>query len=611
VPLFKHFRISLLLAALSLLIGYSSSAAVQDTSISEEDVPYGVASSWLYGRYQLADGNIKEALRHLHFAYRTHPDVPDVAWDFQEALVAGQYYKDALEVLNKLVEDWPETAIYRLQRSHVHLQMGNEKDALEDLRKLRELGLADLDVIIGEATILAGMQKTNQALDVCRSGIKEMPQHGPRLYLTMSVILDQEGRQSELPDLLKEAVKDYPDSPQLHDILMRSYLTVGKEKEALKAARAADRHFQELMDTAPSDSDFDDPESQDFSSGLNTPPLFVVELADMYTQQGNPGKAMEILDPMFDAGELPKEPSLWLARLHLGTNDVKRGMQLIDSILERWPNTGQAWFIRGRGLEGEGLLEEALVDYAKGVQYAPDDAQVRLGYIRGILVTWEKDFQLKTKDEEVVRKVEILREQALATVDLIPDANAEGQLILGYAFRSSGELEMAVVAFEKSALHTDFAIPATLQMSVCFDDLGQEDAARNVLEGLREKFPQDPEVANSLGYFLAEKGIDLEVAHDLIEEALKSDPGTGAYLDSMGWVLYQLGKTDDAFDYMIQAVNVLPDDPIILEHLGLVLLKMGQAQEAEEMLRRALLLGGDQERLKGHLDSLSDQGEGQ
>ncbi len=575
--------------------------------MSNEDVPYGIASSYLYGHYKLAEGEIEEALRHLHFAYRTHPDVPEIAWDFQEALVVGQYYKDALEILNQLVEEYPDEDIYYLQRSHVFLQMGQDKKALADMRELRKRGIVNLDVVVGEATILAGMGKADQALDVCRDGLKVLPEHGPRLYLTMAVILDQEGRQSELPEMLEEAVRQYPDSPQLHDILIRSYMTVGKEKKALQAAQAADRHFLALYTTGP-DPEASQQEDLDSPSVTETPPSFVVELADMYTQQGSPERAIEILEPIFEAKELGREPSLWLARLHLGTNDTDRGLELVEIILQRWPNTGQAWFIRGRALEADGKIEEALEDYAKGVKYAPEDVQVRLGYIRGMLLAWERDYQAKDKTPEQQEKVRKIKKQANETMPLVADGDAEGNLILGYAFRSADELENAVASFGKAALFSELTIPATLQMSVCYDNLGDEANARIALEALREQFPDDPEVANSLGYYLAEKGLDLELAHSLIKQALKSDPGTGAYLDSMGWVLFQQGKSDDAFDYMIQAVNVLPDDPVILEHLGLVLMDLGQKREGEEMLRRALALGGDKERLEKHLNQNADQG---
>lgn len=599
----KYFSLFLLLA-FTVLPDPAPAARQPENVIADEDVPYGVASAYLYGHYQLADGNVDEALRNLHFAYRTLPDVPQIAWDFQEALVAGQYFKDALEVLDKLVADWPETTIYYLQRSHVFLQLGNEKKALADLRQLKKLGIINLDVVVGEATILAGMGKADQALDVCKDGLRTMPEHGPRLYLTMSVILDQEGRQSELPDLLDEAIKSYPDSPQLHDIKIRSLLTVGREGEALNSAIQADKHFNDLFKASLQGTAMDDQSESGTPATSYMPPSFVVELADTYVQQGNLEKAMAILDPLYQGGNLGKEPSLWLARLHLGSNHIKSGLEIVDSILEQWPNTGQAWFIRGRAQEAAGEYEAAILDYAKGAQYAPEDVQVRLGYIRGMLLAWENDLQHASGDEAQKEKFALLHKEALATKKLISPEDSEGQLILGYALRSVDELEMAVVAFRNAATLEGLTIPATLQMSVCYDELGDGVMARAVLEELNQKFPDDPEVANSLGYYLAEKGTDLEFAFTLIEQALKTGPGTGAYLDSMGWVLYQMGKNDDAFDYMIQAVNVLPDDPIILEHLGMVLLKMGQTAESEEMLRRALMLGGDKDRLEAQLNQL-------
>jgi tetratricopeptide (TPR) repeat protein len=575
---------------------------------SSEEVPYGVASSYLYGRQMLAEGNIEEALRYLHFAYRTHPEVPTVAWDFQEGLVAGQFFKDAIEVLDKLVESWPDSALYRYQRSQVNLKLGHNKEALADLRELRKQGRINLDLIVGEATILASTNHPDEALDVCREGIALLPENGPRLYLTMSVILDQEGRNKELPPLLEEAVTSYPDSPQLRDIQVRGLLSVGKDEEALEAAREADRYFSEKMNAQDPDGDaaLDLDESQNWFPEM--PTSFVVELADIYAQQGAPEKAIEVLDPMFEAGTLGRDPSLWLARLYQGTGSVPRGREIVEQILARWPNSGQAWLIRGQGLGSEGRQEEALVDFAKAVEFAPNDPQVRLGYVRGMLLAWEGALRSLDKTPEQERQMAQLLDQAKAAALLVSDADAEGQLILGYAFHSTRQLEQAASAFELASRLPGLHVPASLRLSVCLDDMGEEAKARAVLDALRDRYPDDAEVANSLGYYLAEKGTDLDLAEKLIKQALKSAPGTGAYLDSMGWVLYKKGETAEAFDFIIKAVNVLPDDPIILEHLGLVLLELGQSEEAEEMLRRALAVGGDRARIQAHLDNLVDRG---
>ncbi len=261
-------------------------------------------------------------------------------------------------------------------------------------------------------------------------------------------------------------------------------------------------------------------------------------------------------------------------------------MRHVDEVLKRWPNTGEAWFIRGRGLEGKGLLEEALTAFAKGVQYAPYDAQVNLGYLRGMLVAWERDLQTINKTPEQLAQLAQLREQADLTASLLPPSDAEGQLVLGYAYRSTEQLEKAMVAFENAARQPQFTIPATLQLSVCYDNLELHDDALSVLEELRENYPDNAEVANSLGYYLAEKGVELEKAERLIAQALQEGPGTGAYLDSMGWVLFQQGKTDEAFDFIHvgAAAEEIPESLVrLMKNGGRMVLPVGDIGGIQHM----------------------------
>jgi tetratricopeptide (TPR) repeat protein len=228
-----------------------------------------------------------------------------------------------------------------------------------------------------------------------------------------------------------------------------------------------------------------------------------------------------------------------------------------------------------------------------------------MGYVRGMLLAWESDLNHANPGKQQLERVARVRENTLRAAELVSPADAENQLVLGYAFRALDQLPEAVAAFTLASRFPGLKRSASLQLSVCHDEMDQPQQARAILEELREQFPGDPEVANSLGYFLAEKDTDLDLAESLIREALEQEPGTGAYLDSLGWVKYRQGRYEEAFDFMIQAVNVLPEDPIILEHLGLVLREMGQVQEAEEMLRRALVLGGDPERIQAHLKGLT------
>lgn len=100
--------------------------------------------------------------------------------------------------------------------------------------------------------------------------------------------------------------------------------------------------------------------------------------------------------------------------------------------------------------------------------------------------------------------------------------------------------------------------------------------------------PEQPLVLNYLGYSLVELGLKIDEAKDMIERAVAGDPDNGFITDSLGWVLYRLGRFEDAVPHMERAVELLPNDPVINDHLGDVLWMVGRKTEAVFQWRRAL-----------------------
>ena len=95
---------------------------------------------------------------------------------------------------------------------------------------------------------------------------------------------------------------------------------------------------------------------------------------------------------------------------------------------------------------------------------------------------------------------------------------------------------------------------------------------------------------NYLGYMWAERGENLARALELIQKAVDLDPGNGAYLDSLGWTYFQLGKLDLARKSLQTAFELSPDDPTIEEHLGDLGEKLGEIGKARAHWKRALTL---------------------
>ncbi|HET9402738.1 MAG TPA: tetratricopeptide repeat protein [Candidatus Acidoferrales bacterium] len=100
--------------------------------------------------------------------------------------------------------------------------------------------------------------------------------------------------------------------------------------------------------------------------------------------------------------------------------------------------------------------------------------------------------------------------------------------------------------------------------------------------------PRDAGALNYYGYMLADRGVRLGEATDLIKRALAEDPNNGAFLDSLGWAYYKQDKLAEAEDTARQAVSHERHDPTILEHLGDIYFKRGKVELAAAQWQRSL-----------------------
>lgn len=100
--------------------------------------------------------------------------------------------------------------------------------------------------------------------------------------------------------------------------------------------------------------------------------------------------------------------------------------------------------------------------------------------------------------------------------------------------------------------------------------------------------PDNPRVLNYLGYSYVEMQTNLDEALGMIERAVDARPEDGYITDSLGWVLFRLGRYNEAVPHMERAVELMPIDPVVNDHLGDVLWAVGRKLEAEFQWKRAL-----------------------
>jgi len=110
-------------------------------------------------------------------------------------------------------------------------------------------------------------------------------------------------------------------------------------------------------------------------------------------------------------------------------------------------------------------------------------------------------------------------------------------------------------------------------------------------EQFKKVLASDPEHAsalNYLGYMLADQNMKLEEALGYIKRAVDLDPANGAYLDSLGWAYFRLGKYELAEDNLMKASQKINTDPTVHDHLGDLYQKTGRLKLAATNWERAL-----------------------
>lgn len=189
-------------------------------------------------------------------------------------------------------------------------------------------------------------------------------------------------------------------------------------------------------------------------------------------------------------------------------------------------------------------------------------------------------------------------EAGIATLEALRAAHPqeiEVHSALGDALRIAERFPEAAVAYDGAIALADPPQPAHWALfytrGIARERSGDWDGAETDFREALVLSPDQPLVLNYLGYSLVERRKNLDEALAMIEKAVQGEPEDGYITDSLGWVLYRLGRYEEAVKPMMRAVELTPADAVINDHLGDVLWKVGRTREAEFQWRRALSLG--------------------
>lgn len=190
-------------------------------------------------------------------------------------------------------------------------------------------------------------------------------------------------------------------------------------------------------------------------------------------------------------------------------------------------------------------------------------------------------------------------EQAIATLREVQTSDSEDGETLRNAFLLEGELlnRRGDLVASVDALNRGLQIfeddrALLYARALTYERLDRVPEAIIDLQVLVAEDPEDADALNALGYTLADRTTDYEEALGYIERALALSPEQPAILDSMGWVLFKLGRAEEALDYL-QRAFAAQEDAEIAAHLAEVLAALGREGEAREIWQKGAGLDPD------------------
>jgi len=170
-------------------------------------------------------GNGFRSLRCFEAAIEFGPtETPELFYNKTLALVKLQRYKEAILILDHLIEHYPRP-MYLAERGNCSLEIGYPYEALRYYQKALDFLNKNPEVEAG-VCIYTGLSATyielgmrKEAMEIALEGISRYPDKEPALYYNLGSTLMAMGYKEEARGVLKLGIKRFPESEYLKKLL--------------------------------------------------------------------------------------------------------------------------------------------------------------------------------------------------------------------------------------------------------------------------------------------------------------------------------------------------------------------------------------------------------
>ena len=561
-------------------------------------------------------GNTKEAIQYAEEAAQLDPKDPDPHW-----LLANIYFR-------------PQGR-------------GGSSDgiqqAVQELEKLKELTPGDERIYFALGGAYFALNKPEKAIEAYEK-FQSLSTSVDNGYREIAKYYDRNGDEEKAIEYLNKGLKAQPDSPESLALLAVLYSKQNRSKEAIPL-------YRKLMEL----------------TGNN--PNVTRDLATALLENNEFGDALKVLDDLAKNPSLSSDLGIQTlrGRAQLGLRKFSDAIATFQSVIKSDPSTLEAQFYLGRVYEEtsryseaakifSGLLEKpteeaknnrlvfqqhlaadylemgnhdkAIELYQEMAKVDPKRANPQLLNAYRLSKQFDKALPFgKQQYENDPKDIEIGVIYARTLADA--GKSREGADVLSKLLQANPENIEIYVNLSQVYLQDKRYADAEkilrraedrthdsennerlkIQLAAIYEKQKDFDRAESVFREILKVNPQNAVALNYIGYMLADRGVRLDEAVQYVKEALAIDPQNGAYLDSLGWAFFKLNDLANAEKYLLQADELVQNDPTIDEHLGDLYFKTGDLEKARQFWTKSVSIGTEQEdvqKVRRKLEMLQD-----
>jgi len=293
---------------------------------------------------------------------------------------------------------------------------------------------------------------------------------------------------------------------------------------------------------------------------------------------------------------IAKDTTDWQVSLFLGAISAREGNNDTAKVqfnyaIENAPYNPEAW-VRLAGLYFDNReYAQAIILLEQAVEKFPKDYYVN--FILGLSEAQEGN-----------------NEKAVIHLQAAYDANPsdpQSASALGFTYSTLKQDSAAIVYLQKAILLNPTDAQTIGVLASIYNGAENYEKSDSLFNLALAISPEDPLLNNNYGYSLSERGVRLEDALAMVEKSLTAETENLSYLDTKGWVLYQLGRYEEAYTFIKKAIEVAGDREEVTEHLGDVLVKLGRTAEAKVAYKTALTFEPENSRIKSKIEQLESK----